>query len=25
LAFCWGAHQDFGSKDKYQEKAIDHP
>jgi hypothetical protein len=22
---CWSAHQDFGTKDKYQEKAIDHP
>ena len=22
---CWSAHPDFGTKDKYQEKAIDHP
>ena len=22
---CWTAHPDFGTKDKYQEKALDHP
>ena len=22
---CWSAHPDFGTKDKYQEKNIDHP
>lgn len=22
---CWSAHADFGTKDKYQEKNIDHP
>ncbi len=22
---CWNAHPDLGTKDKYQEKAIDHP